>query len=234
MTLRRFLVAFPLLLLVGAAVAMAVLLVPRENPQPLPASLIPFDSEAGQALLAEAEATADLDDLSASFRPQRLTSFCGVASSVAVLNALGQTVTQRGFFDGRTGQVRSRWRVVFGGMPLDALGGLLVARGASVEVRHADGLGAAEFRAALRRNLSTEGDYLIVNYLREVLGQGASGHISPLAAYDAESDRVLVLDTAAHRFPWTWVPLPDLLAAMATTDGESGLPRGYVEVRAGP
>jgi hypothetical protein len=34
---------------------------------------------------------------------------------------------------------------------------------------------------------------VIVNYLRMALGQERGGHISPLAAYDAETDRFLAL-----------------------------------------
>ena len=80
------------------------------------------------------------------------------------------------------------------------------------------------------RNLSTPGDYLVVNYQREVLGQNKVGHISPLAAYDRETDTVLILDTASYSYPPTWVPVADLFAAMATTDRSSGKSRGFVEV----
>ena len=39
-------------------------------------------------------------------------------------------------------------------------------------------------------------DILVVSYSRKVLQQTGSGHFSPLAAYDATSDSVLILDTA--------------------------------------
>jgi hypothetical protein len=91
--------------------------------------------------------------------------------------------------------------------------------------------GLPAFREVVSSNLSRSGDYLIVNYDRAVLGQDGSGHISPLAAYDSETDMVLVMDTAAYRYPPTWVPLELLYAAMATTDSESDRMRGYVEVQ---
>jgi hypothetical protein len=85
-------------------------------------------------------------------------------------------------------------------------------------------------RAAIERNLSHQGDFVLVNYQREVLGQGRVGLISPLAAYDRESDRVLILDTAAHKYPPTWVPLTSLVSAISTTDGATGKTRGFLEV----
>jgi hypothetical protein len=115
-------------------------------------------------------------------------------------------------------------------MTLEALGGLLAAHGAEVTVHHADSFDAAAFREVVARNLARPGDYLIVNYQRQALGQAASGHISPLAAYDADSDMVLVMDTASYRYPQTWVPLEALVGAMATIDTESEAMRGYVEV----
>ena len=49
-----------------------------------------------------------------------------------------------------------------------------------------------EIRADFVDNLKRGGDYVIVNYRREEVGQRGGGHISPLGAYDAESDSVLV------------------------------------------
>lgn len=71
--------------------------------------------------------------------------------------------------------------------------------------------------------------YAAACYQRELLGQDRVGHISPLAAYDR--DKVLILDTAAHKYPPTWAPVERLFAAMQTVDGSSGKMRGYVEVR---
>ncbi len=122
---------------------------------------------------------------------------------------------------------------MFGGMSLPELGGLLAAHDVTVSVHHAEGLSAEAFRAVVERNLASPGDYLLVNYQREVLGQYRVGHISPVAAYDAATDRVLIMDTASHRYPPTWVPLPLLVEAMKTVDGAFDLQRGYVEVRGG-
>lgn len=228
---RALILAAPLALLALLLLFAWNAAVPRMDPQPLPSDLVDLGTSAGQALLAEAEDAADYPALAAHFQPQWLKSYCGVASSVVVLTALGADVTQQDFFTAKTQSVRPRWRVVVAGMALDELGGLLAAHGATVSVRHADAFDVAAFRKVVAENLSRPGDYLIVNYDRKALGQEGAGHISPRAAYDAESDRALVMDTAAYRYPRTWVPLGQLYDAMATRDSGSDSTRGYVEVR---
>lgn len=228
-----------LLKILGALVALLLLafagfvwwsLQPRLEPRPLPEDLVAVTAERGQALLARASATADYGPLSAHFEPQSLKSYCGVASGVAVLSAIGVDVDQRSFFNSETEQVRPRISVMLGGMSLEELAGLLEAHGAVVNVHHADEFTVESFRDVVASNLHNDGDYLVVNYQREVLGQPRVGHISPLAAYDADSDLVLIMDTASHYYPHTWVPLEKLYAAMATTDPSSGKQRGYLRV----
>ncbi|MEM7434818.1 MAG: phytochelatin synthase family protein [Myxococcota bacterium] len=205
---------------------------PREQRLPLPAGLVAHDTSAGSERLEGAEAAADYQPLVDAFEPQALVSYCGVATGAAVLSAMGHDVTQQTFFDDKTDPVRSRFQVTFGGMSLTDLAGLLEAHGAEVEVHYAGSSTVDEFRQVLEDNLSREGDYVVVNYQREALGQGRVGHISPLAAYDRDSDSVLVLDTAAHKYPPTWVPVESLFAAMDTIDTSTGHTRGFLEVGA--
>jgi hypothetical protein len=68
----------------------------------------------------------------------------------------------------------------------------------------------------------------VVNYRRAELGQGGGAHISPLGAYDAESDSVLVLDVNPSSAGWVWVPLAALVRAMRTFDTVEN--RGYLLV----
>ncbi len=203
---------------------------PRLEPRPLPADLVAVTADRGQALLAQASAAADYGPLSSHFVPQSLKSYCGVASGVAVLSAIGVEVDQGSFFSSEAEAVRPRISVMLGGMSLEELAGLLQAHGAVVNVHHASEFTLEDFRDAVTANLGNDRDYLVVNYQREVLGQPRVGHISPLAAYDAESDLVLIMDTASHYYPHTWVPLEKLYAAMATTDSSSGKQRGYLRV----
>jgi hypothetical protein len=206
------------------------LLQPRQDPQPLPAGLVSLAGPQGREMLSDADAFADYALLSAKFESQKYRSYCGVASSVTVLSALGKDVDQGSFFTGNAGRVRSRLEVLTGGMTLEDLAALLRAHGAAVAVRHADAFDLDQFRTTVAENLARPDDYLLVNYQREVLGQRRLGHISPLAAYDRDTDSVLIMDTATYSYPPTWVPLARLYAAMQTTDSSSGKLRGYVEV----
>ena len=122
-------------------------------------------------------------------------------------------------------------QVTFGGMSLSDLAGLLAAHGMDVTKMHGDELTLEKFRQVIESNLAREGDYLLVNYQRQTLGQGRVGHISPLGAYDKNSDRVLIMDTADYKYPYTWVPLEALYAAMQEKDSSTGLTRGVIDVK---
>jgi len=206
------------------------MLYPHASPKFLPPPLVSSNSEEGRALLEGAEIRVDYTQLSNSFQPQRLTSYCGVASGVAVLNALGKNVNQSTFFTADTDKVRSQFSVIFGGMSLHELGGLLKAHGVQTLVRHADESSVEEFRITIEQNLATAHDYLIVNYQRKSLGQDEVGHISPLSAYNRKNDSVLIMDTTSNNYPPTWVPVKMLFTAMMTTDSASNKMRGYIEV----
>jgi len=88
----------------------------------------------------------------------------------------------------------------------------------------------SEVRADLVANLSHAGDYVVVNYRREAVGQSGGGHISPLGAYDAASDSFLVLDVNPAAAGWVWMPLATLVKGMRTFDTVEN--RGYVLVSA--
>lgn len=205
-------------------------LYPHENRLPLSDALVSHNSAAGAERLRTAAFKADYERLSGWYQAQSLASYCGVASSVTVLGALGLETTQGDFFTDEAAKVRSRLKVIFGGMALPDLAGLLRAYELQVSVHHADGFSVDQFRDSLVKNLGTADDYLVINYQREVLGQGRVGHISPVAAYDRDTDSVLIMDSAAHKYPPTWAPVEMVYAAMNTIDTASMMPRGYVEV----
>jgi hypothetical protein len=87
-----------------------------------------------------------------------------------------------------------------------------------------------EVRADFVENLKRAGDYVIVNYRREEVGQRGGGHISPLSAYDAESDSVLVMDVNPASAGWVWMPVATLIKGMRTFDTVEN--RGYILVQA--
>lgn len=200
---------------------------PGDEPLPLPGHLVSAVTPEGQRLLAESAAVADHGPLAATFERQRRPAYCGVASSVMVLNALrpaAPRLTQGGFFDDWSTELR----VTFNGMTLQELAGLLRRHGADARPVFAQDSSLEAFRAIATANLSRPGDYIVVNYQRGALGQRDGGHISPLAAYHPGSDRFLLLDVAGYRYPPTWVAAADLWSAMNTLDSASGRTRGFV------
>ena len=203
---------------------------PGESDRPLPEGTVALGSDAGERLAETSRYRADLAALREAFAPQIYRSYCGVATSATVLRALGRDIRQASFFETRRAGAVAGWDVFFSGLTLPELAEVLEARGLEVEVRHASDVSVETFRREAEENLSTPGDYLLVNYLRRAAGQAGGGHISPVAAYHAEGDRMLVLETARYKYPPFWMSTERLFDAMATTDGASGLMRGYLVV----
>jgi hypothetical protein len=211
---------------------------------PLPSNLIDLRSDQGEQLLEDGDALEAFVPLAANFVTQKTQAFCGVASIVMVLNALQlpapavpeydpyRTFTQDNFFDQRTEAILPSATLAKQGMTLDQLGFLLATQPVEVAVLHAGETNVDAFRAAARDHLGGEGTFVIVNYLRKAIGQEKGGHISPLAAYDADTDRLLVLDVSRYKYPPVWVTTPELFAAMNTIDADNeNRTRGYVLVR---
>ena len=110
------------------------------------------------------------------------------------------------------------------GLKLTELKGVLESYQLAVQKYPADldvDRGAEMFRERIKAALSEKNQFVLINYKSDMVGQLGSGHISPLGAYDEESDSVLVLDVAGYQNPWLWIPLHDLYASMHTKDGGS-------------
>jgi hypothetical protein len=88
----------------------------------------------------------------------------------------------------------------------------------------------ADIRADLVDSMKRRGDYVIVSYQRKAVGQEGPPHISPLGAYDAQSDSFLVLDVNPSRTSWVWMPTATLIKGMRTFDTVEN--RGYILVSA--
>ena len=97
-----------------------------------------------------------------------------------------------------------------------------------MKVVHATQSSLEAFRNTARTTLAEPLIFLLVNYDRATLEQDGAGHISPVGAYNPETDRMLVLDVAAYKYPYTWVPASKLWSAMNTIDPDSGQTRGYL------
>lgn len=237
--------------------------------------LVRWDSEEGQKRLFRTAYKNDFFQLTQYYQPQINPLYCGVASSVIVLNALrkpneevpsqkalevqlpkalGSRVaaytlySQQTFLNDRTEKVKPRKVVELKnatpknendpksfdpGFTLAQLKGALEAYDTKVSLQYADQeveKGSRAFRETVKKVLKDSNRYLIINFRRGIFGDQTStnGHLSPVAAYDEETDSVLVLDVAGHKLPWFWVPVGELYQAMNTKDGDRY--RGYLVV----
>ena len=89
-------------------------------------------------------------------------------------------------------------------------------------------------QSALEKSEAQAQSYFIIANFRQssYLGQGGpEGHMSPVGAYDARRDRVLVFDVDRAFFQPYWVPTSLFLAGMHTPDDDTGEMRGYLIVR---
>ena len=210
---------------------------------PLPQNLIGSATDAGEALLIDADAREAYFPLVSNFLTQKNQAFCGVASMVMVFNAMQlpapavpeydpyTTFTQDNVLDARTEAVIPVTTIMKQGITLDQLGGLFAVQPVAVEVHHAGDSSVETFRGKAKEYLSQPGHFVVINYLRKAINQEKGGHISPLAAYDAETDRFLILDVARYKYPPVWVKADELFAAMNTEDKDNqNKTRGFILV----
>jgi glutathione gamma-glutamylcysteinyltransferase len=171
-------------------------------------------------------------------------AYCGITTLVLVLNALSVDPQQtwkgpwRWYEEKMLNCCMDLEQVKETGITIRDFQCLAHCQGLSVDLHYGDSVTLDDFRAAVQtacvepqdNNDDTEQsalDVLVVSYSRKVLGQTGSGHFSPVAAYDVETDLGLILDTARFKYGAHWVPLPLLFQAMAPMDPDTGKSRGY-------
>jgi hypothetical protein len=212
--------------------------------RPTADKLIRLDTPQGQQLLFESGARTAFLPLVAFYDTQRSQTYCGVASLAMVLNALElpaptaneygtyRIFTQQNVLNGRTDRLISERTVARRGMLLAEVARVLEAYGTKVDLHQAASSSVESFREVAARYLSEPGHHVIVNYSRAALGQEGAGHISPLGAYDAESDRFLILDVSRYKSPAIWIAADHLFAAMAAPKSlGSSQSRGFLTIR---
>lgn len=224
------------LLLLAALLASAPALA-AETPD-----LVYWNSDVGRVLRARMPADADYWQLAPVFTVQQTQSYCAVASAVTVLNAMPikrpvdptyapyAYFTQRNFFTPAVSKIIDAQTVLAQGMTRDEMARTLVAHGVKTRSIPGDSLNDASLRALLQKALGDDGQFVLANYLRQSLDQVGGGHWSVLAAYDEQSDRVLILDVAKYKYQPAWVSIDSLRRAIATLDTTSNRPRGLVVV----
>ena len=211
--------------------------------RPLPAQLSALDSTDGRAMFRRALLEGTLEGyfkLAQQFHTQADPAFCGLGSLVCALNALGIDPGRRWkgswrwFSEELLDCCKSLDEVRRSGITLDEAACLARCSSAAVTVRRADSVDvdvAALRRDVLAASTTADGPVLIVNYSRNAVGQTGSGHFSPIAGFDAATDRALVLDTARFKYPPHWMPIDLLFAAMQERDADTGDSRGWMLLR---
>ena len=205
-------------------------------------AVVYWDSEAGRILRARIPADADYWQLSPTFAVQSTQTYCSIASAITVLNAMPVKkpvdpayapyayFTQSNYFTPDVIKVISPQTVLSMGMTREQMAETLTLHGVKVKSIAGDTLNDEGLRTLLRKVLGDDGQFVLVNYLRANLGQVGGGHWSVLAAFDAQSDSVLILDVAKYKYAPVWVGIGTLLQAIATIDTTSNKARGLVIV----
>jgi hypothetical protein len=205
-------------------------------------AVVYWDTAEGKILRSRIPADADYWQLIPSFAVQVTQSYCSVASAVTVLNAMPikkpvdptfapyAYFTQSNFFTPDVAKVISPQTVLAIGMTREEMAETLSRQGVSAKSIAGDTFDDQSLRTLLQKALGDDGQYVLANYLRTNLGQFGGGHWSVLAAYDAQSDSVLILDVAKYKYPPVWVGIGTLRQAIATIDKTSNKARGLVIV----
>ena len=201
--------------------------------------LIPYRSEKGRELLIDclrSDANENYMSLSEQFLTQSSPPSCGVATLAMVLNSLR-------IDPGRVWRKPWRWfteETLISCFPLEKseqelgltmehFGLIAECNGATAQTFYGSSTTIDEFRRCLDATFSPASweRRIVVAFDRSVLGQTGTGHYSPIGAYHAESDMVLVLDVARFKYPPYWVPVEQMWEAMRTVDPESKRSRGF-------
>ncbi len=183
---------------------------------------------------------------------QSTDSSCSLATAVMLINAvrgrdgrlrIGEPASEASLLD-RLNDATWRAEVAQGGKGLGltefaaamerALAVYGCAEAWTIAIQPVTDAAAAipDLRAALIAMEST-GGFMAANFHLDLFyGDGVDvGHFSPLGAYDAARDLVLMLDVYKKDYEPMWAPLPRLAKAMATLSRKTGEPRGYAVVK---
>jgi len=209
---------------------------------PVPPELTALTSPSGQSRLLDSEFKQAYWSLSIFFETQKNQTYCSVASSVIVLNALGiprppvsawpdfSFFTQDDFFAGIDPALANPATVAKEGMTLMQLAETLKAFPVTVESRFGEDLSLDQFRELLKQGVNSPARLALVNFDRKLIHEVGGGHWSPAAAYHAPSDSVLLMDVARYKYPPVWVAVKDLYEAVRSVDNTSHRSRGLLLV----
>ena len=200
------------------------------------------DTDEGAALFDSADVKGHFWTICRYFISENFLTYCGIASSVNVLNSLGtdapddpqiypyKMFTQDNLFTDAVLHRRRPLEVEKGGNTLEQLASILGCFDVRVDVYFADSLDEDRCRNLLVESLRSPTQRVIVDFNRQTLHQKGGGHFSPLAAYHSGEDRFLLMDVARYKLPPYWVKSAMLYNAMTDVDASSGKSRGFLVV----
>jgi len=194
--------------------------------------------------------------LNSFYVPQYTEYACSAAAVSMALNALLNTDRPRGDLDKNITQadivekVPGEWQALLSPAGLEGRHGLSLARleafmkaafqfysASKLSVEKHEAVAADEatlkdFRDLLSENEKNPDDIIVVHFVQDDLTKAKGGpypHISPIGAYDEARGRILVFDVDREWYEPYWVPVGDMLKAMARETKAFGH-GGYVRV----
>lgn len=192
----------------------------------VPSNLVSLDSDYGQEIFSQSYYKQAYWGLSENYVTQSSGTDCGIASAVMVINALKLTPPRDprhpGFYEWTQNNILNIAQQVFSlrqlnheGLSLPNEADLLQRAGLSAHYYYGRNISLSTFRSLATAAVSQPNQEAIVDFNRQALNQQGEGHFSPLAAYDSNTDRFLVMDVARYKYPPVWVKTADLYRAIS-------------------
>lgn len=86
----------------------------------------------------------------------------------------------------------------------------------------------SSFKTTLSSLCKSDDIFMVINYLRPILGQTGSGHFSPIGGVSIKDNKVLIMETAKFKYPFFWCDFDDLYDSMFEIDKDNNRQRGLL------
>ncbi len=204
---------------------------------------IPANSRKGLELLKES-LNLNFTALNNNYETQKNLSYCGIASAVIVLNSLIKSeapltavyypykyFTQNNIFTKAVLSIATPSQVNANGLTLNELSNVFKSYGLNVETYHASTMSKDNAIKILISKINDPNSRVVMNYLREAVGQKSGGHFSPLGIYNTKENKILVFDVARYKnYNIHWLDAEDVYNGMNTIDSTSKKSRGFIVI----